>query len=308
MAIAVDWGGVTGTANVSFSTGNATITSGANPWLSTDVGKTIWVNAAGPGGAVLKTYIAVFNNAGSVDMATTASYTSSDNAWWFVGQYELNNPITSLTWKHVCSGANRYLVVPVWTNDATFPDGCTYNGAAMTMLDSYRSNDKGAQLWGLAAPALGTYDVVLTYSGSAIAYAGTSVSYTGVHQSVSVGTPAHAYMSGTTISVNVTSAVGELVVDCLATSYKAYTITATGTGQVIQGELYAQTGNLSGNNGKLDTSSTTGAATTTVSYTSSGTNYGNITAIPLKPAGVGTDYCLRPINLIRQSVSRSALA
>ena len=246
MAIAYDWGGTYGTiTDVAFNTGVTTLTSASNPWALSDVGKSLIVNNAGSGTSVLFTYIASFNNAGSIEMGTAAGNTASgQTAYWYVGQYNKTNTITSLTWKHVCTGSNRYLVVPVWTaGAASFPDGATYNGVAMTLLDQYCLSDKGAQLWGLVNPASGMNDVVVTYSGAAIAYACTSVSYTGVNQSTPVGTPAHAGTGGggsTSISVNVTSAVGELVVDCLGMAYKTYTRTPTGTGQVLESSLIAQ--------------------------------------------------------------------
>jgi len=292
MAIAFDWGGFNETiTDVVITNGDATITSASNPWVESDVGKTIIVNDAGAG-TFLRTYIATFNSAGSVEMGTVCLGGSGSGkaAWWFVGQYKNVDAITSLTWKHVCTGSNRYLIVPVWGGPP--PDGCTYNSVAMTLLDSYRLSDSFASLWGLANPASGMNDVVLTYSGAASVFAATSVSYTGVHQSTRTGTAAHAGTGGggsSSISVNVSSAVDEVVVDCLATAYKTYTITATGTGQVIRSELFPQTGDFSGSNGKVDSSSTPGAATTTVSYTLGGTNYGNICAIPLKPAAGGGD-------------------
>ena len=293
MAIAYDWGGFNGTvSDASITVSTTTLTSASNPWVSSDVGKSMIVTAAGPGSTTLFTYIASFNNAGSVELGTAAGTSASNTtAFWFVGQYKTGSAITSLTWKHVCTGSNRYLVVPVWAAGASsFPDGATYNGVAMTLLDQYCLSDKGAQLWGLVNPASGMNDVVVTYSGAAIAYACTSVSYTGVNQSTPVGTPAHAGTGGggaMSISVNVSSAVGELVVDCLASFAKTYTRTPTGTGQVLESSLIAGAGDFSGANGALDSCSTTGAATTTVSYSFSGTDYANITAIPLKPSGAG---------------------
>ena len=72
----------------------------------------------------------------------------------------------------------------------------------------------GVSLWYRVAPATGTHDIVVSYSGSRNYVAAGGTSYTNVHQSTPLGSSNKANAaSGTAISVVVASAAGELVVD-----------------------------------------------------------------------------------------------
>jgi len=302
MAIALDFAGTYETTSTdSMLSGSTTITSTANPWEAGDVGKTIFVATAGAGSTTLKTTITSFVGAGEIVVAdANASGGNKTNVLieWFTGTKDevTAGGLASMTWKHTCSGSNRYLVVGVFSilTDPNYFLAARYNGVDMTQLDTYlQSATRRATLFGLVAPATGSNTVEVYDTGStARVYACTSMSFTGVHQSTPTGTPAHNGngSGGTDVTLNVTSAVGEVVVDLLCGYYKTTTWTADGTGQTVVADLKPDAGSFGTTlNGWLKSSTTPGAATTTVSYTASATEYWAISAIPLKPAAGGDD-------------------
>ena|SRR3990167_6093470 len=88
------------------------------------------------------------------------------------------NADTSLTVAHTCTGSELYLLVSVWTNQTSIT-GVTYNGAAMTSLDSAAAvGGRKIYMWGLANPATGANNIIATASGSGQIYL-IGDSYTG---------------------------------------------------------------------------------------------------------------------------------
>lgn len=201
----------------------------------------------------------------ALDAATSSSSTAS----------------STLTFSHTVAGSDRVLMVGVsWqtgaVNNATVT-GVTYNGVAMTLVDEQAPPDPfnqtlGASLWRLVAPATGTHNVVITISNTSDVILGGATSWTGVDQTTPLGTSAKATaQSGTTATVNVSSATGEVVVDVVI----GLDPISVGAGQTSR---YATTGiGLTGAG-----SSEPGAGTVTMSWTVA--NYAwRIVAVPLKP-------------------------
>lgn len=94
------------------------------------------------------------------------------------------NPGTSVTVSHTTSGDNRLLMLGVITNDTTDKvTGATYNGVAMTRLDSQAAASTGFYgfIYYLVAPATGANNLVVSRSDSNLIGA-MSASYTGVSQ------------------------------------------------------------------------------------------------------------------------------
>lgn len=117
------------------------------------------------------------------------------------------NPATSLTFAHTCTGTNLILFVCVINNNSTGASGVTYNGVALTLLDT--RTDAGGnipELWYLIAPATGANNIVISMSGSC-AIAGASSSYSGARQSAPAVFGDERADSATTISKALTSTV-----------------------------------------------------------------------------------------------------
>lgn len=147
---------------------------------------------------------------------------------------------SSYSWAHVCTGADRYLVVGIaMLSLAQTVSGITYNSIAMTLL-GVKNSVSGAcrvELWGLKAPSTGSNTIAVTLTG-VIASAGIATSFVNVHQTSS--TEAFNSAQATNVgaadaTVDVTSIADlDFVVDIVATDDAAITV---GAGQVQQGNV-----------------------------------------------------------------------
>jgi len=195
--------------------------------------------------------------------------------------------VNSLTWSHVCTGADLLLTVGVdifnLYNDAGIPEvgGITYNGVALTKIDAQAAGTYcRSELWYLIAPAAGTHDIIVTFTWTpAPGVVGGARSFTGADQSAPLGTSAKATGTTTPATVTIASAAGQYVVDS-ACAYKATAITMTvGAGQTEDWNATPATGSVGVG------SYEGGAASVTMSWTLSATASGWATvAVPIKPA------------------------
>ncbi len=126
-------------------------------------------------------------------------------------------------------GANRLLIVQAETNASRSFSAITYNGVAMTQIDTENSltNDDGTgshiELWYLTNPASGTYNIVATMVGSG-AGSLAAASFINVDQTTPVGTSAksNGTAAGTQLSdVSVATSAGQLVIDAIGTDVPA---------------------------------------------------------------------------------------
>ena len=100
-----------------------------------------------------------------------------------------NNSLTrpaSLTWTHVVTGTNAVLLVEVQSNASGAITGATYNGVAMTLIDSYATGPgimNETLLYALEAPATGSNTVSVQTGGTgSLTIYGKSASYIGTDQ------------------------------------------------------------------------------------------------------------------------------
>lgn len=188
-------------------------------------------------------------------------------------------PASPLTWSHVCSGNDRLLLVGVafgYGNTTGLTVSATYNGVSMTQIGTVDSNNGTAgkaYLFGLLAPTPGTNTVAVTFSGGASdansAIEAGSESFTSVTQAslaAAVTNLATAFGSGANPTVNVTSAVGNLVADLLV---MGGTITSSAD---TQRWLKNVNGSTAGGNGAQATQ--VGAASVTMNYTAAAEFWG----------------------------------
>lgn len=92
---------------------------------------------------------------------------------------------SSQTVAFTCTGTNRYLLVAVVLQGSQTCTGVTYNGVAMTQIQSISTAAIAAgetcYIFGLANPASGANNILASYSGAATNLVGAS-SFTGVKQ------------------------------------------------------------------------------------------------------------------------------
>lgn len=190
----------------------------------------------------------------------------------------------SMTWSHTVGGSDRLLVVFVGSQTSGTPDpaSITYGGVALSkygtsIVSSGAANDEMIQVWTLVAPAVGTANIVVTYSPVAAASA-VSISLTGVDQT----TPLAAAVSstGTTgtsgSSPAVSSAATGLVLSAVSAASNAAP-TATGTSQTRDG------------------SATSGA--TTPRYTAGSHQPGAASVTPSWSWGVSNGFVIAGLNV-----------
>ncbi len=139
-------------------------------------------------------------------------------------------PPSSLSWSHICSGANRLLTVGVhWVSSggAVSVSGVTYNGVAMSSVGVVNNGDVFTQLFRLVAPATGSNTIAITMTGAVDqTLTGGGVSFTGVDQTTPLGTWASATGNSQTASVNVSSATDDIVVDHVSDASLALSVGA----------------------------------------------------------------------------------
>lgn len=119
-----------------------------------------------------------------------------------------NSSSGTLTFSHTCTGSNLALYVAVCTSGATTVTGITYNGVAMTLVDSYAATGQGAVtdncLYMLTGPATGSNNVVVTASASGSLIYAQSSSYTGAAQT---GQPPHQTKNSANSATSLTTTV-----------------------------------------------------------------------------------------------------
>ena len=181
----------------------------------------------------------------------------------------------TLTFSHTCSGTERYLVVGVsrGLSPGTIT-GVTYAGVAMTSIGT-SAGATLVHLWGLIAPATGANDVVVTASAAGNGIVAGAISYNGVDQT----TPNSGFAAAGALTVNVTSAVNDMVMDTVSSDGgSAYT---PGANQTERWDV-AQTGG--GDSFSGAGSHEAGQATVTMSWTGGGASP-RIGAVSVEAAG-----------------------
>jgi len=162
------------------------------------------------------------------------------------------------------------------TGGGTSVSSVTYNSVAMTELGGVGGVFQvgvRTQLWQLNSPTSGTNSVAVAVTNSNEASA-AAITYSNVNQSTAVGTPTTGGGSGSAPSIAVTSAVGEVVVDGVCSTDNV-TFTA-GAGQTKRAGLAV-------NNVSNGASEEAGAASVTMSWTNSVTDWAAI-GVSLKPS------------------------
>ncbi len=210
-----------------------------------------------------------------------------------------SNNTTSLSFSHTPgSGSNRLLLVSVGlgavtdTGNPPSMSGVTFNGVAMTLVDSQISGSGGAgddtisYIYRMVNPPAGPANVVVTLGGAGSLVVGATT-FTGVNQTTPLGTPVKTSGTGATASMAVSSAAGQLVYGTSSWDEQpAVTVS------VDQTSLWNITG---GAVGAVSGAASTelGAASVTHSYTSPGnTQDWAMVAVPILPASSSAVYRL----------------
>ena len=197
---------------------------------------------------------------------------------------------TSLTLSHTPgTGPNRLLLVAVGVGATQATDtpaggpvtGVTFGGVAMTRVTSVTNSPARSYIYSLINPPSGATNVVVS-AGSASSMSVGATTFTNVNQTTPLGAAAtNSAATGTTASVTVSSASGELVFSTADWDVGLVAqVVSPGAGQT---QLWATNGNYTG----AAASTKPGAASVTNTYTASNSQQWTIAAVPIKPASGG---------------------
>jgi hypothetical protein len=180
---------------------------------------------------------------------------------------------TTLSWSHTVGAAlsNSILLVHVAEASATNYSVTGVNwdqgGTPVALTRLGRINDVGgaawAEIWYLKSPSAGTKTIQVTFSGTVATCAGSS-SWSGVHQTTTFNAASpqtdSKWSGDGQPTIDITSAVGEKVVDCVVDNENSVDTLVVGGGQTT---IYNTTvgGNLAGGASDED-----GAASVTMSW------------------------------------------
>lgn len=196
---------------------------------------------------------------------------------------------TTTNFNHtVGTGSNVYVGACVVTRSGSALSVSSFNigGSAATQLSVADTTSAGGgvirvELWGRAMGSTnGAVAINPTVSG-ADRFRTTAFSLFGVDQTTPTGTQNSAVGSSTSLSVNVSSAVNELVLSCAGVATSGVSNLTAGAGQTSQ-----QLNNTDLNNTYEDITTEPGGTTVTMSESWTGGNYSGLVAIPFKAVSV----------------------
>ena len=153
------------------------------------------------------------------------------------GAQQNGSSISSLTLSHTVAGVNRLMTVAVVGFFSPFGGlptlTVTYGGAPLTLKTNVTFNsNSNVYLYYLVAPAIGTANVVVSFSSSGVIHAQVC-SWNGVDQTAPFGTVS----TGNGVdSVDVTSYWGNMVIDAVVLNGGGTLTAASGQNQISTGD------------------------------------------------------------------------
>jgi uncharacterized repeat protein (TIGR01451 family) len=131
----------------------------------------------------------------------------------------------SLSVAHTTSGSNRLMVVGISMNTAadsligpSHINTISYNGSSLTNIFVTTTNNRRVEMWYLAAPTVGTANVVIsgTAGGAGVGISAGVITFTGVDQTLPIRASNSAAGTSSTPSVTVASSKSDMVLDTLS--------------------------------------------------------------------------------------------
>lgn len=189
---------------------------------------------------------------------------------------------TSATWTHVVTGSNTVLHAGISQDGSgTVNMTCTFNSVSMVRLAQLQAQQNLIH-FRLVNPSSGSHSIAMSWTGSFV-WASGAMSFTGVDQTTpDSGTPQTAEAAtGSSLTVNVSSSVGDLVLQLVSINNGTVAGSAPGAGQTTNA---LEVTNASAT--FLGMSYAVGATTVTMSETwSTGSTRNAYSAINIKQSG-----------------------
>lgn len=199
---------------------------------------------------------------------------------------------TTLTFSHTCTGSDRFLWVYVYTYKAgsgASISGVTYNGVAMTELESYQKaqNEIYCQAFYLANPASGANDIVVTHVLAPYCWALAS-SYTGVDQTTPIDSSNADGGNGSQTSADRVASTTVVDSDCWLVS--ACISTGNVEGTVVSGSVREWQDETHRWGQIADSNGTVGTGSQNITHEINNGNWAWHVASLAEASGGGTDY------------------
>jgi hypothetical protein len=210
----------------------------------------------GAGSVTVMIQIQLTSTAPLQQLATATSYTATG---------------TAVSATHITDAGTDLLVVRVGCYANSDPSSVTFNGVGLTKHVSINNaSNTDASIWYLKSPPIGSYTLTVNH-GSSNVIRWYATNYAG-SQATPLRTGSGAQGSSTTASVTPTSAVGDIVIDCLKLQWATagWTPTASQTAEVA--DVADATGRSS------DSYKAGAAGTTTMSYGGGASQYSFVSA------------------------------
>lgn len=206
-----------------------------------------------------------------------------------VGSVQSQGAAASLTFSHTCTSASL-LTVCVGLAGPLAISAVAYNGDSLTQGISNSSpsaSDGQSEIWYLLNPDSGANNVVITWDfaldGRKKALA---ISWTGVNQTAPVGSGtgtgsgATGSLDGTSSSLSVSGAVGEVILDCMVLGTSSGEAPTVGSGQTQRASSFSSTLGFG-------VSTENGAETVSMDWSWSTSTCRRQTALQIKPFSNG---------------------
>jgi hypothetical protein len=199
--------------------------------------------------------------------------------------------VTLLSQSHTAAGSDRCVIIGIHAEGGVSISSLAYGAQTPTLIGSHSNTE--THLYRLVAPNTGAQTVTVNFSGSSSRCAMGILSYTGVDQVTPVGTMVQSDTSTDTVSVDATSAAGQLVVDFAMMAGGSISVGPDQTARIDLDDWASV-------NRSLGMSDQAGAATVTMSWTAGGVTDGFILAVPLiAAAGAGGGQAARSSSFLR---------
>lgn len=208
---------------------------------------------------------------------------------------------SSISWSHtISSGSQRILTVGIATDvKGKDPNAVTFGAQPMTKVAADKSDDTSITLWSLVAPLVSTANIVATFAQS-LNSVGGAADFTGVNQSQPFRATATANGSDQTVTVDVSSAANDIVIDVAAIDNAP--TTTIGSGQTQHYDT-ASGSNITGSGSRE-----AGSGTVTMSWTLDATQSWVTIGASLQPGALGSaDADLNYVQLSLNGSPRTTL-
>ncbi len=191
----------------------------------------------------------------------------------------------------VPAGTDRVLIVAVAQQNpsSNHVTSVTYGGVAMAKVAPSWDNNSNNEvsMWFLAAPAVGTANVVAQIRDSSNVLRAEkavvrAVNFTGVDQSDPIRISTGDMGTSNSITVTVPSVTNDVVFGVVATTGDANAITPT-----VGTELWEQTTGTGGGDVRSEGAWTAGASSVTMTWTTAASKNYTVQAVSLRPSGAG---------------------